>query len=71
MDKGDAHSRKSAALARGDKEHLLRSIAVARGLGAVPPGNAPPSAEDDPSFDPALDLPLGMELALIVHECWR
>ena len=59
----EAHSRKSAALARSDKAHLLRSIEVARDLGAISPDHATVAPDaDEPSFDPALDLPLGIEL---------
>ena len=63
MPEEPTHSDRSAALARADKAHLLHSIEVARSLGAVSPGHGgePPPGVDDPSFDPALDLPLGME----------
>ena len=59
-------SDKSAAFARQDGEALHNALDAARALGAIPTDdNAPAAASSlvasDDTFDPALDLPLGIE----------
>ena len=61
----ESASAKSAAMARRDKGTLLRSLDAAHALGAVSPADAETSSDspatDSDTFDPALDLPLGVE----------
>ena len=62
----ESASAKSAAMARRDKGTLLRSLDAAHALGAISPADAETISSDSPAtdsdtFDPALDLPLGVE----------